>query len=56
MITYARQLLFWGELSYCPPFQVFPPPLQLKPAPGAPPDPHRKANRFLDGIPAFPVA
>lgn len=32
------------------------PPLQLKPAPGAPPDPHQEANRFLDGIPASPVA
>lgn len=32
------------------------PPLRLKPAPGVPPDPHRKANRFLDGIPVSPVA
>lgn len=31
------------------------PPLQLKPAPGAPTDPHQEANRFHDGMPASPV-
>lgn len=55
MITYAKQLPFWVRallLSNVWPLS----PLQLKPAPGAPPDPHLEANRFLAGIPTSPVA
>jgi hypothetical protein len=31
-------------------------PSRLKPAPGAPTDPHQEANRFPYGIPTSPVA